>query len=462
MNLNSLVRSKQRRLFGIILAAAAVIIGGLYLANRGAAGKSGGHESKPDRATAEPDLTGGGVVNAFDGSGQGSLLVSAQNREKEAREQLASMQKDFKSLKDQMSDVMNNNKSLQQNVSDLMDQLKNQQNQQKTPPAGQQAQQGMQQGGQQGAGYTPPRTEYSFAPAPVQTGQIDNQTFDYSQFEPKAKDTSFWVPTGTFSDAIVIEGADANASVRGENNLVPMQFKLKGKAHLPGNNRFDRFDNCFVTAAAYGDISSERAIVQLQRLSCIIDGKHIDQAVKGHVAFYGKNGIKGVPVMRNGKILGLAFTAGALGGLGQSASQVGQTVTGIGATSTVSGGDVARGAIGGGVGKAADKLADYYIERAEQYHPIIPIGAANRVEVVFIEGFRAKFIEDEEAAKLAKEQQRSGGQQQDTQTREQGNSGLPPDLVGKLGDATRLNMNDFVTPTRGGQARGSTPQGVTQ
>ena len=452
MNLNSLVRSKQRRLFGIILAAAAVIIGGLYLANRGAAGQAGSRESKPEKAAAEPDLTGGGVVNAFDGSGQGSLLVSAQNREKEAREQLSSMQKDFKSLKDQMSDVMNNNKSLQQNVSDLMDQLKNQQ---KAPPAASAS-------SQQDTGNPPPHTEYSFAPAPVQTGQIDSQTFDYSQFESKTKDTSFWVPTGTFSDAIIIEGADANASVRGENNLVPMQFKLKGKAHLPGNNKMAHLDNCFVTAAAYGDISSERALPQLQRLSCVIDGKHIDQPVKGHVAFYGKNGIKGVPVMRNGKILGLAFTAGALGGLGQSASQVGQTVTGIGATSSVSGGDVARSAVGGGVGKAADKLADYYIERAEQYHPIIPIGAANRVEVVFIEGFRAKFIEDEEAAKLAKEEKRSGTQQHDTQTREQGNSGLPPDLVGKLGDATRLNMNDFVTPTKGSQASGRIPQGVTQ
>jgi conjugal transfer pilus assembly protein TraB len=330
-----------------------------------------------------------------------------------------------------------------------MEQLKNQK---KAAPAGQAA--------QQGAVNTPPRTEYTFAPAPLQTGQIDNQTFDYSQFEPKTKDASFWVPTGTFSDAIIIEGADANASVRGENNLVPMQFKLKGRAHLPGNNKLVHLDNCFVTAAAYGDISSERAIVQLQRLSCIIDGKHIDQAVKGHVAFYGKNGIKGVPVMRNGKILGLAFTSGALGGLGQSASQVGQTVTGIGATSSVSGGDVARSAVGGGVGKAADKLADYYIERAEQYHPIIPIGAANRVEVVFIEGFRAKFIEDEEAVKLAREEKRNGTQQ-DTQTHARGNSGLPPDLVGKLGDATKLNMNDFVTPS-GGQAKNMTPQGVTQ
>lgn len=439
MNINSLIRGKQRWLMACIVGAVVLLTGGLYLANRSAAGHFAKKADKPVTASTEPDLTGGSVTNSFDGAGQGSLLVSAQNREKEARDQLVSMQNEFKSLKEQMSGVLSNNQSLQQSVADLMKKLQEQQNQPKPV-----------------AGNTASGTEYAFASVPAQEGQIDSQVFDDSQWKPQVRDTSFWVPTGTFSDAVVIEGADANASVRGENNLVPMQFKLKGLAHLPGNNRLVRLDNCFVTAAAYGDISSERAIVQLQRLSCMTGGKHIDQVVKGHVAFYGKNGIKGVPVMRNGKILGLAFTAGALGGLGQSASQVGQTVTGIGATSMLSGGSVARGAIGGGVGKAADKLADYYIERAEQYHPIIPIGASNRVEVVFIEGFRATFIEDDAAAKRAKETMRTGGQAQDNQIRERGNSGLPPDLVGRLGDATHLNMSDFKTPVGGGQA----PQGV--
>nr|UNJ80382.1 IncF plasmid conjugative transfer pilus assembly protein TraB [Morganella morganii] len=86
-----------------------------------------------------------------------------------------------------------------------------------------------------------------------------------------------------------------------------MQFKLTGQLHLPSNQRSGKLENCFVTAATYGDISSERAIVRLQRLSCVINGKHIDTAVKGHVSFYGKNGIKGIPVMRNGQILGLAL-----------------------------------------------------------------------------------------------------------------------------------------------------------
>ncbi|WP_052130600.1 TrbI/VirB10 family protein [Erwinia typographi] len=430
MNINRLIQGKQRRLLAIIAGVFILVVGALYFLNH----RASAPKEKPagDAATAEPDLTGGSVANTFDGAGQNSVLLDAQLREKQAKEGLESMKKQFGSLEEQMKQMAQNNQTLTQLVTSLQAKLD------KQPPAGAQT---------AAPGATPAgvRTEYRVGPPPVVPGQIDNALLDTDQWKPPVKDTSFWIPTGTFSDAITIEGADANASVRGENNLVPMQFKLKGQAHLPGNQKLGRLDNCFVTAAAYGDISSERAIVQLQRLSCIIDGKHIDQAVKGHVAFYGKNGIKGVPVMRNGKILGLAFTAGALGGLGNSVSQVGQTAVGVGATASVSGGDVARGAIGGGVSKAADKLADYYIERAEQYHPIIPIGAANRVEVVFIEGFKAEFVEDKAAAELAK---KATTKVADTTTQAAGNSGLPPELVGKLGDAQTLQMDDFVTPGR--------------
>jgi len=428
MNINRLIQGKQRRLMAIIAGVLILVVSTLWLINH----RASAPKEKPagDAATAEPDLTGGSVANTFDGSGQNSVLLDAQMREKQARDGLADVKKQFGTLEEQMKQMAQNNQTLTQLVATLQEKLD------KQPPAAAPA---------QGATPAGVRTEYRMGPPPVVPGQIDNALLDTEQWKKPVPDTSFWIPTGTFSDAITIEGADANASVRGENNLVPMQFKLKGQAHLPGNQKLGRLDNCFVTAAAYGDISSERAIVQLQRLSCIIDGKHIDQAVKGHVAFYGKNGIKGVPVMRNGKILGLAFTAGALGGLGNSVSQVGQTAVGVGATASVSGGDVARGAIGGGVSKAADKLADYYIERAEQYHPIIPIGAANRVEVVFIEGFKAEFVEDKAAA-LAKKATREVA---DTTTKAAGNSGLPPELVGKLGDAQNLQMDDFVTPVSG-------------
>lgn len=64
-----------------------------------------------------------------------------------------------------------------------------------------------------------------------------------------------------------------------------MQFKLTGLSHLPGNQKSDKLANCFVTASAFGEISSERAEVKTERLSCVINGKHIDQEVEGHVAF---------------------------------------------------------------------------------------------------------------------------------------------------------------------------------
>jgi conjugal transfer pilus assembly protein TraB len=43
---------------------------------------------------------------------------------------------------------------------------------------------------------------------------------------------------------------------------------------------------------------------------------------------------------------------------------------------------------GGGASKAADTLSQYWIKRAEQYHPVIDIGAGNLVTVVFQKGFR--------------------------------------------------------------------------
>ncbi len=67
----------------------------------------------------------------------------------------------------------------------------------------------------------------------------------------------------------------------------------------------------------HGDVSSERAIVRTRNISCLKDGKTIDMSVKGHVSFRGKNGIKGEVVMRNGKILGWAWGAGFVDGIGR-------------------------------------------------------------------------------------------------------------------------------------------------
>lgn len=91
---------------------------------------------------------------------------------------------------------------------------------------------------------------------------------------------------------------------------------------------------------------------------------------KGHVSFRGKNGIKGEVVMRNGKILGWAWGAGFVDGIGQGMERASQPAVGLGATAAYGAGDVLKMGIGGGASKAAQTLSDYYIKRAEQYHPV--------------------------------------------------------------------------------------------
>ncbi len=59
--------------------------------------------------------------------------------------------------------------------------------------------------------------------------------------------------------------------------------------------------------------------------------------------------------------------------------------------------------VGGGASKAAQTLSEYYIKRAEQYHPVIPIGG-NEVTVVFQDGFQLKTIEELEAEKNGQQQ----------------------------------------------------------
>ncbi|HHR5813722.1 TPA: TrbI/VirB10 family protein [Providencia alcalifaciens] len=201
-----------------------------------------------------------------------------------------------------------------------------------------------------------------------------------------------YIPSGSFAPAMVIEGADANASVTGNSNPSPMQFRLTGKLIMPNNEEFD-LSGCAVTAGVYGDISSERGLVRTDRLSCKLFGHTIDMPFKGHVSFKGKNGIKGEPVIRNGQLVGYAFGGGFIEAIGSGFSKVGSETVGIGASSTTTMADIARSGLGGGVQQSGKMLSEYLIKRAEQYHPVLPIGAGVEVTVVFQEGFQLKFVE---------------------------------------------------------------------
>ncbi|KLX25077.1 protein TraC [Escherichia coli] len=234
----------------------------------------------------------------------------------------------------------------------------------------------------------PPQVTYQSVPVP---NRIQRKVF--TRNEGKQGPSLPYIPSGSFAKAMLIEGADANASVTGNESTVPMQLRITGLVEMPNSKTYDA-TGCFVGLEAWGDVSSERAIVRTRNISCLKDGKTIDMPIKGHVSFRGKNGIKGEVVMRNGKILGWAWGAGFVDGIGQGMERASQPAVGLGATAAYGAGDVLKMGIGGGASKAAQTLSDYYIKRAEQYHPVIPIGAGNEVTVVFQDGFQLKTVEE--------------------------------------------------------------------
>lgn len=253
---------------------------------------------------------------------------------------------------------------------------------------------------------------------------------------PSRLDPAHYVPSNTSVRAVVLGGADADASVYGQskNNGV-MLFKLLDAGSLPNGQR-SRLQGCRVSANTYGDISSERAFATLYRLSCAHPGQPIiDKEITGWVFYNGKVGIKGKPLMRDNKIMAWAGVSGALSGVAQAAqyAQSMQQFGAFGATSIVPSGNIGPFAAYGGAAKAADKLSEYYVKRAEQYHPVIQVGSGNVVTIVFKDGF---YLEPDEVTKRYSanelQQQHVVNQQGTASVDDLNHFSVPPEVLNQI------------------------------
>lgn len=202
-----------------------------------------------------------------------------------------------------------------------------------------------------------------------------------------------WIPSGSFVPGVLLSGLDAPAGTSASRNPHPVLIHLTDVSSLPNAARLG-VSGCRVTGAGYGQMSSERAYVRLERMSCsLASGDVVDVGVRGYVAGEdGKTGIRGRLVSRRGRLLSRGILAGFSAGLGEalesSNSSTGITAGGTTITAVGGGGtkDLARAGIGGGVGEAGRLLAEYYLRLAEEVFPVIEIDAGRRVDVVVTEG----------------------------------------------------------------------------
>lgn len=190
--------------------------------------------------------------------------------------------------------------------------------------------------------------------------------------------------TGSFARARLLNGVEAPTGGQANGNPVPMLLEIRDPAFLPNRYRSD-VKRCMVTANATGDLSSERVLVRLDRLSCITESRGaIDVKLTGYVTGEdGKTGLKARVVTRSGQAIANALLVGTLSGLGEAVSLAAQdSTTNFAGTVTHSVNNPWRAGLGEGMQDALDRVADYYLKLADKIFPVLEVDAGRDVDIV--------------------------------------------------------------------------------
>jgi conjugal transfer pilus assembly protein TraB len=205
-----------------------------------------------------------------------------------------------------------------------------------------------------------------------------------------ARTLSTFLPV-SFTRGTLLGGLDAPTGGQSQANPHPVLIRLSDNSVLP--NRFrGEYRDCFVIAAGYGDISSERAYLRTENLSCVrADGATLEVKIQGSVyGEDGKVGMRGRLVTKQGQMLANALLAGVVSGIGQGLanSSTEYSTSALGTVASATGAEAYRAGLGTGVGKALDRLAQYYIKLAENTFPVIEVDAGREIDVVITKGVR--------------------------------------------------------------------------
>lgn len=203
--------------------------------------------------------------------------------------------------------------------------------------------------------------------------------------KPEFKPASY-LPSGSFMPAVILGGLDAPTGAVSRDNPHPVLLRVSAEARLPNLGRRD-LRECFVLAAGYGDVASERALLRTERISCQLrNGGFLDTQLHGFIVGEdGRAGVRGRLVTKQGRILQRSLVAGIGAGLGEVLRNKGQSTLNLDALDSGLG-DLAIVGLSGGLQSSLDRLAEYYIGLAERLHPVIEVGAGRTVDIVVQEG----------------------------------------------------------------------------
>lgn len=207
------------------------------------------------------------------------------------------------------------------------------------------------------------------------------------------KNVRNYLQAGSFATVVLMSGMDAPTGGQAQSNPVPVLLRVMDDGTLP--NYFEHnMDRCHIVGASYGDIASERAHIRLETLSCtLLNGDVIQEPIKGYVAGEdGKAGMRGRVVRKEGSLIAMSLLAGFASGMSTSLTeQYSQVSTSaLGQVTTVDPDKLVANGLAQGSANALEKVADFYIERANEIYPIIEVDANRIGEVVLTDGTELK------------------------------------------------------------------------
>ncbi len=208
------------------------------------------------------------------------------------------------------------------------------------------------------------------------------------------KDLSIYIPAGTYVPSRLLSGISVSTGIGVQADPMPVIIRVTANAVAPSGAKI-ALKECRIIGSCYGDLSSERAFLRLETLSCVQGKRAFETSIEGIVTGDdGLPGIKGKVISMDAQHLQNAFFGGFLSGLSKAATAQNENMPAMfmsaGGEKKHSsfkefGSNLKDNAIGG-FGNAADGIANYYIKKAESISPVIQVPSGALLDVVILKG----------------------------------------------------------------------------
>ncbi len=207
---------------------------------------------------------------------------------------------------------------------------------------------------------------------------------------------SVFIPSGSLIQGVLLTGMDAPSGSKASKNPVPALVRIKHEAIMPNRFRHD-VKECFIIVSGYGSLSTERANMRSERLSCVRpNGAVVETSLDGWVIGEdGKAGMRGRLVSKQGRVIANSIVAGVISGLAGGFRPTTIPTLNLTPSSTMSyqyptpDGYLANAGLYG-TNKALERIAEYYLDMANEIFPIIEIDAGRKMTIVLIRGTKLK------------------------------------------------------------------------